>query len=108
MLILDEPSAILTHAEIDVLFAVVRRLTAAGVAVVYISHRLDELVRIADEVTVMRDGTTVGTYPIGDLSARQIAELMVGEVLSGERPSRAAPARGRSTACWCPTSASRP
>src|SRR6185437_4649189 len=59
VLILDEPSAILTDAEIDVLFAVVRRLTAAGVAVIYISHRLDELFRIADEVTVMRDGRTI-------------------------------------------------
>ncbi len=68
VLILDEPSAILTDAEIDVLFDVVRRLTASGVAVVYISHRLDELFRIADEVTVMRDGLTIGTYPIGELS----------------------------------------
>ena len=58
MLILDEPSAILTDAEIEVLFAVVRRLTAAGVSVIYISHRLDELFRIAQEVTVMRDGQT--------------------------------------------------
>jgi rhamnose transport system ATP-binding protein len=91
VLILDEPSAILTDAEIDVLFAVMRRLTGAGVAVVYISHRLDELVRIADEVTVMRDGTTIGTYPIRDLSVRQIAELMVGGALSDERPHRTVP-----------------
>lgn len=91
VLILDEPSAILTDAEIDVLFAVVRRLTAAGVAVVYISHRLDELFRIADEVTVMRDGQTIGTYPIADLDVRRIAELMVGGILSDERPQRAVP-----------------
>ena len=92
VLILDEPSAILTNAEIDVLFAVVRRLTASGVAVIYISHRLDELFRIADEVTVMRDGRTIGTYPIGDLTVRQIAELMVGGVLSDVRPDRMVPA----------------
>ncbi|WP_432485074.1 sugar ABC transporter ATP-binding protein [Kineococcus esterisolvens] len=78
VLVLDEPSAILTDAEIEVLFGVVRRLTARGVAVVYISHRLDELFRIADEVTVMRDGRTVGTWEIGDLTVRRIAELMVG------------------------------
>ena len=93
VLILDEPSAILTDAEIEVLFEVVRRLTASGVAVVYISHRLDELFRIADEVTVMRDGQTIGTYPIGELSVRKVAELMVGGILSDERPHREIPGR---------------
>ncbi|MEV6343999.1 sugar ABC transporter ATP-binding protein [Actinoplanes sp. NPDC051851] len=91
VLILDEPSAILTDAEIEVLFDVVRRLTASGVAVVYISHRLDELFRIADEVTVMRDGQTIGTYGMSDLSVRRIAELMVGGILSDERPHREVP-----------------
>ena len=91
VLILDEPSAILTDAEIEVLFDVVRRLTASGVAVIYISHRLDELFRIADEVTVMRDGQTIGTYPIGELSVRKVAELMVGGILSDERPHREVP-----------------
>ncbi|MEV6305951.1 sugar ABC transporter ATP-binding protein [Actinoplanes sp. NPDC051861] len=91
VLILDEPSAILTDAEIEVLFEVVRRLTASGVSVIYISHRLDELFRIADEVTVMRDGRTIGTYPIGELSVRQIAHLMVGEELSDARPHREVP-----------------
>ncbi|WP_436520447.1 sugar ABC transporter ATP-binding protein [Actinoplanes sp. HUAS TT8] len=91
VLILDEPSAILTDAEIEVLFDVVRRLTAEGVAVIYISHRLDELFRIADEVTVMRDGKTIGTYGISDLTVRRIAELMVGGILSDERPHRTVP-----------------
>src|SRR6476469_1781681 len=91
VLILDEPSAILTDTEIDVLFTVVRRLKDAGVAIIYISHRLDELFRIADEVTVMRDGQTIGTFPIGDLDVRRIAELMVGGILSDERPHRKIP-----------------
>jgi ABC-type sugar transport system ATPase subunit len=91
ILILDEPSAILTDAEIEVLFAVVRRLTASGVSVIYISHRLDELFRIAQQVTVMRDGQTIGTYPIEELSVRQIAELMVGGILSDDRPERVVP-----------------
>lgn len=82
ILILDEPSAILTDAEIEVLFGVVRRLAADGVSIIYISHRLDELFRIADEVTIMRDGETVATEPIGDLTVRQIAERMVGGALS--------------------------
>jgi rhamnose transport system ATP-binding protein len=85
VLILDEPSAILTDSEIDVLFSVIRRLTATGVAVIYISHRLDELFRIADVVTVMRDGETITTRPIGELSVREIAELMVGGVLTESR-----------------------
>src|SRR6478752_2034099 len=82
VLILDEPSAILTDAEIEVLFAVVRRLTESGVSVIYISHRLDELFRICQEVTVMRDGRTVGTYPIGELTVRKVVELMVGGILT--------------------------
>src|SRR4029079_9664904 len=82
VLILDEPSAILTDAEIGVLSGAVVRLTAPGVLVIYISHRLDELFRIADEVTVMRDGRTIGTYPIAELDVRRIAELMVGGILS--------------------------
>lgn len=85
VLILDEPSAILTDSEIDVLFAVIRKLTASGVSVIYISHRLDELFRIADVVTVMRDGETITTRPIGELSVREIAELMVGGVLTESR-----------------------
>jgi rhamnose transport system ATP-binding protein len=82
ILILDEPSAILTDAEIEVLFSVVRRLTETGVSVIYISHRLDELFTIAHEVTVMRDGRTVGTYPIENLSLREVVELMVGGILT--------------------------
>ena len=85
VLILDEPSAILTDSEIDVLFSVIRKLTASGVSVIYISHRLDELFRIADVVTVMRDGETITTRPIGDLSVREIAELMVGGVITESR-----------------------
>ena len=85
VLILDEPSAILTDAEIDVLFSVIRRLTATGVSVIYISHRLDELFRIADVVTIMRDGETITTRPIGELTVREIAELMVGGVLAEPR-----------------------
>lgn len=89
LLILDEPSAILTDSEIEVLFGVIRRLAASGVAIIYISHRLDELFRIADEVTVMRDGVTLGTYPMRDLSVREIAELMVGGILNDDTTPRA-------------------
>lgn len=82
ILILDEPSAILTDAEISTLFDAVRKLTASGVSIIYITHRLDELFEIADAVTVMRDGRTIGTYRIGDLSIGKVAELLVGREFS--------------------------
>ena len=88
ILILDEPSAILTDAEIKVLFSIVRKLTERGVAVIYISHRLDELFEIADTVTVMRDGQTLDTYDIQDLTVTKIAELMVGGILTEQREPR--------------------
>jgi ABC-type sugar transport system ATPase subunit len=91
VLILDEPSAILTDTEIEVLFGVVRRLAASGVAIIYISHRLDELFVIADEVTVMRDGQTLGTWPIEELSVRRIVELMVGGILEDTPPEHSVP-----------------
>ena len=91
VLILDEPSAILTDTEIEVLFGVVRRLTESGVSVIYISHRLDELFVIADEVTVMRDGQTLGTWPIAELSVRRIVELMVGGILEDTPPEHHVP-----------------
>jgi len=91
VLILDEPSAILTDAEIEVLFGVIRRLAGDGVAIIYISHRLDEVITIADQVTVMRDGATIGTYPVADMTVRRIAELMVGDALSENTEPRTAP-----------------
>lgn len=81
VLILDEPSAILTDAEIESLFAAVRNLTARGVSVIYISHRLDELAQVADVVTIMRDGVTLGTFAVEELTVAQIAETMVGGLL---------------------------
>lgn len=86
ILILDEPSAILTDAEIATLFAAVRKLAESGVSIIYITHRLDELFEIADAVTVMRDGRTIGTYDIADLSIGRVAELLVGrEFAASER-----------------------
>jgi rhamnose transport system ATP-binding protein len=92
VLILDEPSAILTDREIEVLFGVVRNLRAAGVGIIYISHRLDELAEISDRVTVLRDGELVATRPTHELSVRQVAELMVGHELGSDTADRPAPA----------------
>ncbi|WP_103063787.1 sugar ABC transporter ATP-binding protein [Actinomyces qiguomingii] len=79
LLILDEPSAILTNAEIDRLFKIIRGLRDEGIGVIYISHRLDELGRITDRVTVMRDGAVIGTYATREMSPGRIAQAMVGE-----------------------------
>jgi rhamnose transport system ATP-binding protein len=91
VLILDEPSAILTDREIEVLFGVVRSLRAAGMGIIYISHRLDELAQISDRVTVMRDGEVVATRPTRSLSVRQVAELMVGHELRADTADRVVP-----------------
>jgi len=74
-----------------VLFGVVRRLASSGVSIIYISHRLDELFVIANEVTVMRDGQTLGTWPIGELSVRRVVELMVGGILEDNPVERTIP-----------------
>jgi rhamnose transport system ATP-binding protein len=94
VLILDEPSAVLTDREIESLFAVVRLVTAEGVGVVYISHRLDELGAIADRITVLRDGAVVASEPAAALTVRRVAELMVGHTLSDRDQASAGPSDG--------------
>jgi rhamnose transport system ATP-binding protein len=81
ILILDEPSAILTDREIETMFSAVRAMRNSGVAVIYISHRLDELSQITDRVTVLRDGSVVASRPTSQLSVRDVAELMVGHAV---------------------------
>lgn len=81
LLILDEPTAALTDPEIDLLFAHVRRLKAEGVGVIYVSHRMEELRRITDRATVLRDGRVVATQPTAALPTDRIVELMVGREL---------------------------
>jgi simple sugar transport system ATP-binding protein len=81
VLILDEPTAVLVPHEVDELFASLVGLRAEGVAVIFISHKLDEVLRVADAVTVLRQGTTVTTVDPRDVTPRQLAELMVGSAL---------------------------
>lgn len=78
LVIMDEPTATLTGQEIVHLFSVIRGLTAQGIAVFYISHRLDEIFQIADRVTVMRDGSVVATLPRSELDQQKLIRLMVG------------------------------
>jgi ribose transport system ATP-binding protein len=92
LLILDEPSAILDPPEVDALFEVVRRLTSAGVGVVYISHRLDEIARIGDRITVLRDGKTVASNLPATTGVDQLVRLMIGRAFSEVFPPRREPA----------------
>ena len=88
LLIMDEPSAILDDGEVETLFDVVRRLTADGVAVVYISHRLDEIRRIGNRVTVLADGRTTATGLPADTPTDKLVELMVGRIVDRLYPDR--------------------
>ena len=89
-LIMDEPSAALTHREVEALYAQVDRLRAEGVALMFCSHRLDEVARLADRVTVLRDGTVVRRALRGELSEDAMATAMVGRELSGIFPAKGA------------------
>ena len=80
VLILDEPTAVLTPQEVDELFAVLRALRADGASIVLITHKLAEVMALADRVTVMRAGRVVGGGPIAELTQERLAELMVGHV----------------------------
>jgi len=80
VLIMDEPTAALNNAEIDELFRIIRQLRSEGVGIVYISHKMDEIQRIADRVTVMRDGCTIDTVP-ASTPMQQIITMMVGRNL---------------------------
>jgi ABC-type sugar transport system ATPase subunit len=88
IIVMDEPSAALTSHEVERLFVIIRDLRQQGIGVVYISHRLDEIFRIADRVTVLRDGTNVGGRPIAEFTRQQMIELMVGRELKEEFPRR--------------------
>jgi rhamnose transport system ATP-binding protein len=82
IVIMDEPTASLTQKEQHLLFAVVRELRTSGVGVVYISHRLEEIFALADRVTVLRDGESVGTQRVEELNEARMIQLMVGREVS--------------------------
>ena len=90
LLILDEPSAVLTDTEIDDLFEFVERLKATGVGIIYISHRMDELKRITDRITVMRDGQYVGILETAKTDIPEVVRMMVGRTIYEEPKSQSA------------------
>src|SRR4030095_15056382 len=92
IVIMDEPTASLTQKEQHLLFSVVRDLRASGVGVIYISHRLEEIFALADRVTVLRDGESVGTRPVDEINEASLIKMMVGrEVAAIYPPSESAP-----------------
>ncbi len=92
IVIMDEPTASLTQKEQHLLFAVVRDLRQSGVGVIYISHRLEEIFSLADRVTVLRDGESVGTHLVGEMNEASLIRLMVGrEMTQIYPPSEATP-----------------
>ncbi len=93
LIIMDEPSAALTGAELDRLFGIIATLKARGVTVIYVSHRLEEVFRIADRVTVLRDGANVGTLAVAEANEAQIIRMMVGRELGQMYPLRGQPPR---------------
>jgi ABC-type sugar transport system ATPase subunit len=91
VMIMDEPSSILTDRELDELFSLMFRLKSEGLAIIYISHRLEEIFRVSDRVTVMRDGRTISTRPVADASQAVLVREMVGRELAKIFPVRKPP-----------------
>jgi ribose transport system ATP-binding protein len=91
VLVMDEPTAALSDAEIEVLFDVIRSLCTDGVAVIYISHRMREIFSIGDRVTVMRDGRTIGVRQVAAASQDELIRLMVGRSIAEQIPKRTVP-----------------
>jgi general nucleoside transport system ATP-binding protein len=89
ILILDEPTAVLTPQEVTDLLAILRSLAAQGTSIIFITHKLNEVMAVCDRVTVLRDGKTVGTRAIADCTERHLAELMVGREVNLQRIPRA-------------------
>ena len=85
LLVLDEPTAVLTPQEVDDIFAILRQMAREGHALIFISHKLHEIVDLTDRVTVLRDGRVVGTRLTAEVTKRDLAQMMVGREVSLER-----------------------
>lgn len=87
-LIMDEPTAALTEKEIEILFEVIKKLKAEGIAIVYISHRMEEIFRITDEITVMRDGLSIDTTKTSETTKDELVKKMVGRDITDYYPEK--------------------
>ena len=90
VLIMDEPTAALTASETEVLFEVIKSLRAKGVSIVYISHRMEEIFELCDRITILRDGSYIGTRFIKDITMDDIVQMMIGREIGERYPKREA------------------
>ena len=88
IIVMDEPTSSLTEKEVDLFFPIIERLKKSGITVIYISHKLEEIYRLCDYVTVMRDGKVTGNSAVKDITRDEIIEKMVGRTLDMEYPPR--------------------
>lgn len=88
ILVLDEPTSSLSDKEIEHLFRILNQLRSEGVGIIYISHKMEEILRISDDVTIMRDGKWVATHSAKELTTEKIIQLMVGRTLENRYPQR--------------------
>ena len=88
VLIMDEPTAALTQSETEVLFEVIKSLRAKGVSIVYISHRMEEIFELCDRITILRDGSYIGTRFIKDITMDDIVQMMIGREIGERYPKR--------------------
>lgn len=88
VIVMDEPTSSLTGKEVDQLFTIINELRSRGVSIIYISHKMEEILTISDEVTIMRDGFVVGTWDAADLTTDLIITRMVGRDLDERFPER--------------------
>ena len=88
ILVLDEPTSSLTEDEVDHLFRIMNQLTSEGVGIIYISHKMDEILRISNEVTIMRDGQWIATKDAKELTKAEIIRLMVGREMNNQFPPK--------------------
>ena len=86
VLVMDEPSAVLTDRELEVMFRIVRQLREDGITIIYISHRLDEVFDLCDNVSILRDGQHIATKPIGEVTRQDLITMMVGREMGQEYP----------------------
>ena len=88
VIVFDEPTSSLNEGEAEKLFTIINTLKSRGCAIIYISHKMDEILRISDEITVMRDGRHIATRPAGEMSTAEIIRLMVGRELTDRYPKK--------------------
>ena len=91
LIIMDEPTSSLTEHEVDVLFDILRTMRAEGISIIYISHRMEEIFRLADMITVLRDGKKIGTKPLEETSVEEVIGMIIGEKQSQARFERSGP-----------------